>query len=180
MKTIKKLLVLLVFTLVSINLYADERLYKIEVIVFSQNSADTEVFEQTETKIDWPKRVVARSSYKKVDPEYMMLNDSFAKLARGKNYYPLMHVAWVQAVESNRSSTAVQITNPQGTLDGFFRLQRGNLIHMIADIEYSPDLYEGSVIYRLNEKRRFKLNETHYLDHPKFGIIARVSPVTEE
>jgi len=180
MKIQNKLFILFILSMFSITLKADERLYKIELIVFSQNMPNTEVFDETESLIAWPKTVLARSSYKRVSPEYMMLNDSYAKLARGKDYHPLMHVAWIQAVESNRLSTAVQITNPEGTLDGFFRLQRGHLVHMIADIEYSPEPYIDSVIYRLNEKRRFKLNETHYLDHPKFGIVARVSPVTKE
>jgi len=88
-----------------------------------------------------------------------------------------MHVAWIQSVAAHRLGTAVQISNAEGSINGFFRLQRGNLIQMIADIEYSPDPYVGAVIYRLNEKRRFKLNETHYLDHPKFGILVRVSPL---
>lgn len=30
--------------------------------------------------------------------------------------------------------------------------------------------------YRLNQNRRIKLNEIHYFDHPKFGIIIQVSP----
>ena len=107
----------------------------------------------------------------------MNLDGSFAQLARVQNYQALMHVAWVQPVKENSLSTAVQISNAAGTINGFFRIQRGNLVHMIADIEYSPGSYAGSVIYRLNEKRRFKLNETHYLDHPKFGILARISPV---
>ena len=169
-----KLISLLILSLCCINVYAAERLYKIELVVFSQNMPNTEVFDQTESRIAWPKRVVNRASYKKVSPEYMNLDGSFAQLARVQNYQALMHVAWVQPVKENSLSTAVKISNAAGTINGFFRIQRGHLVHMIADIEYS----QGPVIYRLNEKRRFKLNETHYLDHPKFGILARVSPVS--
>jgi len=164
----------LILSLSCFNVYAAERLYKIELVVFSQNMPNTEVFDQTQSRIAWPKHVVNRASYKKVSPEYMNLDGSFAQLARVQNYQALMHVAWVQPVKENSLSTAVKISNAAGTINGFFRIQRGNLVHMIADIEYSP----GRVIYRLNEKRRFKLNETHYLDHPKFGILARVSPVS--
>jgi hypothetical protein len=32
------------------------------------------------------------------------------------------------------------------------------------------------MVYRLNERRRVKLSETHYFDHPKFGALVRVSP----
>jgi len=155
------------------NVYADQRLYKIELLIFSQNMPNTETFDQTESEIEWPSRVVSRSAYKKVQSQFMKLHGSYAQLRRDQNYSPIMHVAWVQAVKSHRMSSAVQISSADGTINGFFRIQRGNLVHMIADIEYSP----YSKIYRLNEKRRFKLNETHYLDHPKFGILARVSPV---
>ena len=169
----RKVFILFLLGLMSINVYAAERLYKIELVIFSQDMPNTEVFDQTESRIAWPKHVFKRSSYKKVDPQYMNLQGSYAKLARKPGYEALMHVAWIQQVKDNSFSSAVQITSPDGSINGFFRLKRGHLIQMIADIEYSPN----SVIYRLNEKRRFKLNETHYLDHPKFGILARISPV---
>jgi len=169
----KKILTLLLLSLSCINVSAAERLYKIELLIFSQDMPNTEIFEQTESQIAWPRRIVNRSAYKRVDPAFMNLHGSYAKLNRTQNYQALMHVAWVQTVKSNRLGQAVKISTPEGTINGFFQLQRGNLVHMIVDLEYSTD----SVIYRLREKRRFKLNETHYLDHPKFGVIARVSPL---
>lgn len=147
--------------------------YKIELLIFSQNIPTSEVFDRSDSSINWPNRVVSLSAYKNVSTQHLNLRHSYTKLASVQNYRPLMHVAWIQSIGSNRLGNAVQIKNPEGTINGFFRIRRGNLLHMIADIEYS----RGSVIYRLNEKRRFKLNETHYLDHPKFGILARISPL---
>lgn len=169
----KKLLTLLVLSLSCFTLSAAERLYKIELLIFSQNMPNTEIFEQTESQIDWPRHIVNRSAYKGVAPKFMSLHGSYTRLSRSQNYQPLMHVAWIQSVQSHSMSRAVKISSPDGSINGFFQLQRGNLVHMKADLEYSPN----RVIYRLNEKRRFKLNETHYLDHPKFGVIARVSPI---
>jgi len=159
--------------LLGFSVSADERLYKIELLIFTQDMPNTEVFDQVESKINWPKKLVGRSAYKSVSSENMNLQESYTRLARSQNYQPLVHTAWIQSVRSNQLSEAVKISNPEGTINGFFRLQRGHLVHMIADFEYS----EGSIIYRLKEKRRFKLNETHYLDHPKFAVIAHVSPV---
>jgi hypothetical protein len=180
MKKSKKIM-FLILSLCCINVYAAERLYKIELVVFSQEMPNTEVFDQTESRIAWPRKVVKTASYETVSPEDMNLHGSYVQLSRARSYQALMHVAWVQPVKENRLSTAVQISNEDGTINGFFRLQRGHLVHMIADIEYSPASYDADadpVIFRLNEKRRFKLNEIHYLDHPKFGIIARISPVS--
>lgn len=173
---IRKILTLLLLNLFCSTVTASEQLYKIELIIFLQDMPNTEVFDQIETQIAWPKKVVKRSTFEKVSREDMSLLGSFANISVSQTYQPLMHVAWLQSVESNKLGTAVQISNRGGTINGFFRIQRGNLVYMIADIEYSSD----SIIYRLNEKRRFKYNETHYLDHPKFGILARISPIEVE
>jgi hypothetical protein len=168
-----KFLSLLILILLSNNAYAKQQLYKIELVIFSQAMLNTEEFDQTESKIAWPKRVFNLSSLKNVNSENMSLRGIYTKLARGENYRPLMHVGWYQSAAKNSKSDAVKISNPEGTINGFFRVQRGHLVYMLTDIEYSPE----SAIYRIKEKRRFKLNEIHYLDHPKFGILVRISPL---
>ena len=105
--------------------------------------------------------------------KYLSLKESYSQLTQRKGYKPLLHTAWVQKVNKNSYGRATKIRTPNGLINGFFRLQRGHLIHMVTDMEYS----RNQTVYRLNEKRRFKLNETHYFDHPKFGILARVSPI---
>jgi hypothetical protein len=171
---------LLLLGLLGMNSHAAEQLYEIELVLFAQEMPSTEVFDQTESLIKWPREVFEQASFPQLDSERITLHESVAKLADELEYQIVMHVAWIQAVVANRLGDAVQISNSEGTVNGFFRLQRGNLIHMVVDIEYAPEPYAGGVFYRLNEKRRFKLNETHYLDHPKFGILARVSPMKPE
>ncbi len=173
MKT-TKIITLLILSLLCFEVSA-KRLYKIELVIFSQNLPSSESFHQTSSRIAWPKRVADLSDYQQVSANYFKLGGSAAALTSTRNYRTLMHVSWIQRVRKNSVSKAVRISNESGTINGYFRLQRGNLVHMIADIEYFPH----SVFYRLKEKRRFKLNETHYLDHPKFGILARVTPVKD-
>jgi len=159
--------------LVSINLLASEKQYKIELLIFSQTGVSSEVFDQMDSTIVWPDRLIRLSAIQKVSPQYLNLSSIYAVLARNQSYHPLLHTAWIQSVRKNHLSTAVQITGGEGRINGFVRIQRGHLLHLISDIEYS----NGGVIYRINEKRRFKLNEIHYLDHPKFGLLIRISPV---
>jgi len=144
------------------------RAYKIEIIVFSQHGDTNEVFDQYQSKIQWPGLLQDLSAYSSAGKS---LTGIWSRLQASPRYRPIWHAAWVQSVGANRMGTAVRI-QAGGNIDGFFRIQRGNLLHMIADVEYRPD----DVIYRIKEKRRFKLNEIHYLDHPKFGLIIRVSP----
>jgi hypothetical protein len=169
MKNSNKMLILLLLSFLCGNVFADSRSYKIEMLIFSQELPNTETFDQTESMIEWPRRLSDRSAYTAVNSS---LGDSYSRLNSSDNYQPIMHVAWVQSVQSNRYGRGVKISNPAGTINGYFQLQRGHLVHMIADLEYS----DGSAVYRISEKRRFKLKETHYLDHPKFGVLVRVSP----
>lgn len=152
---------------------ASAKSYKIELLVFSQNLRNSESFNQTRSHVNWPKRLGDLSDYNMLSSNHLNLKGSAAALSGSRNYQTLMHVAWVQNVRRNSLSKAVKISNGSGSINGYFRLQRGNLVHLIVDLEYSPQ----SVFYRLKEKRRFKLNETHYLDHPKFGVLVRVSPI---
>lgn len=208
--------------MVAINSYADEQLYDIELLIFAQDMPNTELFTQTKSLTDWPKEAFANPIYASENDTHIKLEGSHTRLMHAQKYHVLAHLAWTQSVQANQLSAPVQICNTEGTINGFFRLQRGYLINILADIEYSPDadkqanthlnLDEGLerdlsenldrhlgikantntdtdtdtaentdlMVYRLHEKRRFKLNEIHYLDHPKFGILARVSRITQE
>ncbi|WP_305906779.1 CsiV family protein [Methylomarinum sp. Ch1-1] len=168
-------LMLLLIGFFSAALQADSKTFKIELVVFAQDMPNSEVFDQVDSEIEWPTRLADLGSYQQVAAQYRSLSGIYAKLERTPGYRPLLHVAWTQEIKADRLGAAVQIQSPDGSLNGYFRLQRGHYLHMVTDLEYSP---EGWVIYRLNEKRRFKLNEIHYLDHPKFGVIARISPLS--
>lgn len=168
-----RFMLILFSSLLSLNVYSAGRNYKIELIVFAQNMSSSEAFTQTSSRIQWPTSVANQQVYHQVAPEHRRLSGSYRKLANTQGYKPLIHLAWTQRVRANSLSTAVKINDPSGAVNGFIRIQRGNLLHVIADIEYSP----SSVIYRLAEKRRLKLNETHYFDHPKFGLLVKISPL---
>ncbi len=167
------------------NIQAAGRWFHIEIIVFKQDYPGNEIFEQNQSQIQWPRRRVVLSPLSRslsvlrqapqalirVQAADRMLNPAYAALKRSRAYQPLLHLAWVQRVAANSISDAVRVQSDE--VNGFIRIQRGSYLHLLADMEYKP----GPVIFHLKEKRRLKLNETHYLDHPKFGIIARVSPL---
>ena len=39
----------------------------------------------------------------------------------------------------------------------------------------SVTLYEGNTRFKLSERRRVQIDEVHYFDHPKFGVIFTIS-----
>lgn len=155
---------------------AETKAYQIELIVFLQTQPNTEVFDQVSSEIEWPSGLTELSAYNKA--ENTTLDDSYAALARDSAYRPILQVAWVQPVEEKGISSPVHIQGADGKLNGYLRIQHDQGLQMVVDLEFSSksgDRDSKNLVYRLNEKRSVKLNEVYYLDHPKFGVIVKMS-----
>lgn len=156
-------------------LYAqNNKTFNIELIIFSQDMPSSEIFEQFESQIDWPAQLTRLSQYPQVPKESRSLDKIYLNLRYAAGYHPMLNVAWTQEIEAESFGDAVKLSDSDGNVYGYLRLQRSHYLFLIVDLEFN----EGGQIYRLNEKRRIKYNEIHYLDHPKFGVIARVSPAS--
>lgn len=152
---------------------ADTRLFQVELIVFEQSAPTTELFEQTETKIAPVKH------YAEVQPGIKTMNASYRRLQRADSYRPFYYESWQIRAKSNRVSLPIHISSHAQNLEGWIKIQRGKLLHVIVDLEYSPTNLDEpeSLIYRIAEKRRVLLDEVHFFDHPYFGALVKVSPV---
>lgn len=159
-------------------LLAETGAYQIELIVFSQAMPNTEVFEQATQPTHWPSDLTELSAYKK--PDATTLDDSYAALAKDAAYRPIMHAAWVQPVGDGGVSAPVRIQSTDGKLNGYLQVQHDQGLQMTVDLELAShsEVDSGNaVVYRLHEKRTVKLNDVYYLDHPKFGVVAKISPL---
>jgi hypothetical protein len=98
-------------------------------------------------------------------------------LKRSRAYQPLAHVGWTQPGYPRDAAQFIPIGSlvPASTgLLGQIALSRGRYLHLTLDLVYTP---EGSAErYVLRQTRRMRSNERHYIDHPKFGVIALVTP----
>jgi hypothetical protein len=89
--------------------------------------------------------------------------------------------------------TTTPVENPALRLDGTLRLILARYLHLETDLRYravgdaTPPVDNGffslpdaapaeQPVYRMNESRRMRSREVHYLDHPMFGVIALVTP----
>lgn len=97
---------------------------------------------------------------------------------------------------------------PPPGLDGSFMLYLGRYLHLVVDLtlaatgnadeepaaydepvlsfgddrpqyEYEPPLPAGVVRYRIQEDRIVKNGDLRYFDHPRFGVVAKVTRVEE-
>lgn len=174
---------------------AETQWYQVEIIVFAQNAKSNEAFDQTASRIEWPDSVMELDAtplplaelkqypqaYTPLQSADRSLTAAYQTLQLQGGYRPLLHTAWVQPLDADQLSSAVHIhaggdAGEGEVLNGFVRLENGDPLDLLADLEYTPAGTESdSAVYRLRERRRLQLDETHYLDHPKFGIIGRVS-----
>ena len=49
-----------------------------------------------------------------------------------------------------------------------------------ASLSFDPEFITPSVFYRIEEDRIVRNNELRYFDHPKFGVLAKITRIEEE
>lgn len=168
---LKILLAIVLFCFNSLAI-AEQRWFQVELIVFQQKALNSEVFTQDISEIEPIGRYARTSKGNKT------LNYIYKRLKRSRNYRPFYYQSWRIPVSSGRISLPIDVQKSGSNLTGWIKIQRGYLLHVIADIEFSPPAHsEEKRVYRLTEKRRLLLNEVHYLDHPVFGAVVKVAPV---
>ncbi len=117
-------------------------------------------------------------------------------------YDPIMHVGWTQAGFPQEDTDAMDLSvfgEPPVGLDGSFTLYLARYLHLVVDlsmdapvevieIEFDDHSFyaledttprDGPVRFRIQEDRIVKNGEIRYFDHPKFGVVAKVSRVEE-
>lgn len=114
------------------------------------------------------------------------LESEWAHLRNARRFRPVVKLSWVQNGASSgiplRISAGAPVALANGsqisTVSGHIALYTGTFLHLDADLAYTFDGANGTpVSYRLNEIRRVKFDELHYIDSPRLGVLARVTKV---
>jgi len=150
----------LVLMLSAIIQVAKAKDYKIEVIVFENLNQQVaheryqyqEIEEITSDALAW-----------QIEPG--MLGEQLAALTKSPDYRVAYYYSWGQ--ESLPISEAATVSFSEVDLSGWVRVYARQLLFANIDLDFNG--------YRMREKRRIKLDEQHYFDHPKFGILMQVS-----
>jgi hypothetical protein len=134
--------------------------------------------------------------------EELTMYDVVERLELLDAYDPIMHVGWTQAGFPLQDTDALDVTvfgEPPAGLDGSFTLYLARYLHLVVDLsmdapveviefEFDDDSFyefedttplDGPVRYRIQEDRIVKNGEIRYFDHPKFGVVAKVSRIEE-
>lgn len=183
---------------------AEVRLYQVEVVVFAQ-PRDTSVEKPPLPRVLVPDPTAAGHdsispdgepdlSPEKLPPEEQssdelpegvsgpalprQLNAVARRLDSG-GYRLLWHQGWVQpATERGGLSLTLPILAAlgggpaQAGLSGTINLAAGRFLHLGLDLELASA--EG-IEAVLQDRRRLRINEEHYIDHPHLGVVAIVT-----
>ena len=104
------------------------------------------------------------------------------QLRRSRRYRPLAHFGWTQPGFPRNEAKYLPLSglvDPSTGVIGQLALSRGRYLHLTLDLVFTPP-QEGGQRYVLRQTRRMRSNERHYFDHPKFGVIAIVTPAASD
>jgi hypothetical protein len=121
------------------------------------------------------------SSFPALAPGRFKLTGIYDTLRRSRNYQPLAHFGWTQPGYPRGDAKFLTINSmvPAGSgIVGQVALSRGRYLHLTLDLVYDAPGAAGEPTQRsvLRQSRRMRSNERHYIDSPRFGVIAIVTP----
>lgn len=178
------LIVLTVLGIVTRAVAAPPRLYEVDVLVFANH------FRQLDGGERWnQEKVMPIAGFKDALapsrglPNGSQLAVAESILARHPHYTLLAARSWVQDAVSLRKTKPVRIVSDRdGRLKGVIRFFHWRLMHVALDLHYTPPgsalTQSPAPVYQLLEGRPIALRKTNYFDHPKFGVLVRVTPYT--
>jgi hypothetical protein len=136
------------------------------------------------------------------------MDEILDRLRRLGAYDPLMHFGWTQATWPEDQTAPLPLrrfARPPAGLDGHLTLYLGRFLHLVVDLQLEasqpasaggrqpPGIgdYESMqdfeapaaarpIFYRIQEDRILRSGELRYYDHPKFGVLARVTRVEDD
>ncbi|GAA0784821.1 peptidoglycan binding protein CsiV [Marinobacterium sediminicola] len=147
------------------------------------------------------------SSFEELPQNDLVLGGQAAALSRSGNYKLLYHRGWLQPVggKSSARSIRIKVDFDDLQLDGNIRVYKNRFLHAQPTLELTaspmlnqeqPDVSGSNVgdsgiktltpvgepldltqRWRMEQSRRMRSNETHYIDHPRFGVLLRIRPV---
>jgi hypothetical protein len=115
------------------------------------------------------------TSFPALAPARFKLTGIYDTLRRSRNYQPLAHFGWTQPGYARNDAKVLTINSmvPAGSgILGQVALTRGRYLHLTLDLVYDAPGAAGEP----HQSRRMRSNERHYMDSPRFGVIAIVTP----
>ena len=155
--------------------------YKIELIAFAQNETTSESWPEDPGMPD-PIRASAtlvdtlgESGEELVSKDQLELGP-VAYTLRKNGLLPLIHIGWMQTVKKWKSDDWRWIETQD--LRGLVRVTKGRFLHIDVDLLYLNP-YDNQP-YRIVATRKMRSDELHHLDHPRVGLLVKITEPNQE
>lgn len=122
------------------------------------------------------------ASYPPLPAAKMKLTAIEESLRRSRAYEPLAHIGWTQPGYARNAVKYLSVSSlvpASSGLQGQIALSRGRYLHLTLDLVLDGAATGEGSSYVLRQTRRMRSNERHYIDSPKFGVIAIITPSSE-
>lgn len=174
--------------------------YEVEIIVFAHAKESYSRSENWNQDLPPPEFATARAvsaagsgrPFQAIDESRFRLQGEWNRLQSSGDYRPLLHMGWLQPglarekavgvlVESGSAMASLGGAKP---LSGVITVGLSRYLHLDTNLLYRKAVTPGEesgaayVTYQLSESRRMRSREIHYLDHPMFGVIALITPLS--
>jgi hypothetical protein len=192
MLTVTRLAIAALLLALSQAAVAGPPIYDVEIIIFRHNVMSDAGERWTTPAVSdlRPTRVFSQDEFTELARDQYQLDGIRGGLRNSSGYSVLFHRAWRQVGYDAAHAIAYPINslaeNGRDSIEGSVTLIRERYLHLDVDLLLlrangaAPANYaDGSdsrPAFRLREKRRMRSREVHYFDHPRFGIIAVVTP----
>lgn len=170
-----------------------ENTYNVEILVFATR------LPQLEGNELWTREAAVANAVSPADADAQapsptappgILAAAANDLAKDGRFRILAYYSWIQTADAKSASKPIRISgtnakNPD-ELTGTLRLYLSRYLHLDLNLNYTEKASDasltnadsGMITYHIDEQRRIKSQETHYFDHPKFGALIRLTPIT--
>jgi hypothetical protein len=153
-------------------------MYDVEVVVFETLLPDLEggeIWTREDTRL--PDDLKDAINPDAVNDPDSVLSRAAAALTKDGHFRVLVRRHWQQTADAKSETKPVRLESPDHRLDGTFRFYLSRFLHVDMNLVLQPGAGEEAPTFRLSEHRRVKLQEINYFDHPKFGVLLRVTQV---
>jgi hypothetical protein len=165
--------------------------YDVELVVFrnlsssasneqwaaESNTAITEDTAGAESQAEAAPVTAPTATFPPLPPARLKLTAVEDTLRRSRRYQPLAHFGWTQPGYARNDARFTPLESVMGSnasgLTGRIALARGRYLHLTLDLALVD---QDGQRYQLQQTRRMRSTERHYIDHPKFGVIALITP----
>lgn len=189
----RHLLTLIMLCSAPLAVMAEDKQYDVEIIIFSHNNQTDhgEAWSYADAAAGPTQKSYPGSSFTRLSADSYRLKPVSYTLQRAGEYSVLYHRAWRQLAYSPSRAVSVPIkttTDSGYHLEGALQLKRGRYLHLDVDLQLLDSVVQapGQFLpgqdlpraYRLTERRRLRGDKLQYFDHPRFGLLALVTPVS--